>query len=162
IGGLVIDPQNPSTLYAGTSGESFDSCTIPCSGFNDGVFRSTDAGATWTAINSGLTMPHVASLAIDPQNPSTLYAGTIHGRIFAITFAPDAVISDLRFDRTSIAVGNSFSATFAGSNLTTGTFLDVRFTAPDSSLSGVALNWQRGTTASHNVAPGTVSGTWTI
>src|SRR2546427_4943891 len=43
----VIDPQNPSTLYAGTSGANFDLCGIPCGGFNDGVFKSTDAGATW-------------------------------------------------------------------------------------------------------------------
>lgn len=37
---LVIDRTNPSTLYAGTEGA--------------GVFRSTDGGDTWTAINTGL------------------------------------------------------------------------------------------------------------
>ena len=56
VSALVIDPHNPSTLYAGTSGIGSDgSCDNPCSGFNDGVFKSTDAGATWTALNSGLT-----------------------------------------------------------------------------------------------------------
>src|SRR5437879_6238708 len=35
---LVIDPQNPSTLYAGT---------------DVGVFKTTDGGDNWTAINPG-------------------------------------------------------------------------------------------------------------
>src|SRR2546430_6969673 len=35
---LAIDPQTPSTLYAGTSGR--------------GVFQSTDGGASWRAIRS--------------------------------------------------------------------------------------------------------------
>jgi len=93
MGALVIDPQNPSTIYAGTSGAAFDSCNNVCSGFSDGVFRSTDGGANWFAVNSGLTTPHVSSLAIDPQNPSGLYAGTIGGGVFAITFAPPALLS---------------------------------------------------------------------
>ena len=32
---------------------------------NQGVFRSTDAAASWTPINSGLTNLHVWSLSID-------------------------------------------------------------------------------------------------
>src|SRR5215510_4571146 len=60
--GLIIDPANPSTLYAGT----------------DGVFKSTDAGATWTHLTNGIP-PSINivgakdPMAIDPSNPSTVY-----------------------------------------------------------------------------------------
>ncbi len=65
ISALAIDPANPMTLYAGTSG--------------DGVFQSTDRGANWSVINNGLTSLNVRSLAIDPTDPMTLYAGTVGG-----------------------------------------------------------------------------------
>src|SRR5262245_56654308 len=61
ITSLAIDPQNPSTVYIGTSGISSDgSCDPPCKGYDDGVFRSTDAGTTWTAVNTGLSTAHVS------------------------------------------------------------------------------------------------------
>jgi photosystem II stability/assembly factor-like uncharacterized protein len=69
---LAIDPQNSSTLYAGS---------------NSGVFRSTDGGANWNSVNSGLTTLAVTTLAIDAQNSSTVYAGTADG-VFAIAFVP--------------------------------------------------------------------------
>jgi photosystem II stability/assembly factor-like uncharacterized protein len=61
---LVIDHSNPDTIYAGTDG---------------GAFKSTDGGATWIAINSGLTNTHVNTLAINPTNTSIIYAGTDGG-----------------------------------------------------------------------------------
>ena len=74
IGALAIDPTSPSTLYAGTSG--------------GGVFKSTNSGTSWSAVNSGLTNTNVRALAIDPTTPSTLYAGTSAGGVFAITPLP--------------------------------------------------------------------------
>jgi uncharacterized repeat protein (TIGR02543 family) len=65
ITSLVINPFTPATLYAGTG--------------RDGVFRSTDSGDHWTAVNTGLTNTDIYSLAIDPVTPSTLYAGTGRG-----------------------------------------------------------------------------------
>ena len=40
LSSFVIDPGNPSTLYAAFSGSSVD--------VNGGVFKSTDGGATWS------------------------------------------------------------------------------------------------------------------
>ena len=40
------------------------------------MFKSTDMGATWVAINNGLIDTNVLALAIDPTDASTLYAGT--------------------------------------------------------------------------------------
>jgi hypothetical protein len=52
-----------------------------------GVFRSTDRAASWTALNDGLTNLFVQTLAIDPRQPSTLYAGTYGGSVFALPLA---------------------------------------------------------------------------
>ena len=61
---LAIDPQNPTTVYAGSG--------------NAGIFKSTNGGATW--VRSGTT--HFASaLIIDPTTPSTLYAVTGFGQL---------------------------------------------------------------------------------
>ena len=65
INTLAIDPQTPETLYAGTAG----------------VFKSTNGGASWTAINTGIAgmdgmVPGVNAIDIDPKSPATLYAGT--------------------------------------------------------------------------------------
>lgn len=47
---------------------------------NDGVFRSTDQGETWIAINNGLTNTHVQSLSCHTNG--NLFAGTTDGGIF--------------------------------------------------------------------------------
>src|SRR5579871_3356559 len=58
---LAIDPQDPATIYAGTSG---------------GVFKTTNSGASWTPANSGLPIGYGArALVIDPVNSATLYVG---------------------------------------------------------------------------------------
>src|SRR5439155_1064824 len=62
IGALAIDPVTPATLYAGTD--------------SNGVFKSTNGGASWSAVNTGLTVKTVSNLAIDPQTPATLYTAT--------------------------------------------------------------------------------------
>src|SRR5262245_45532167 len=48
-----------------------------------GVFRSTDGGASWNALSSGQTTQQFTSLAMDPWNPGTLYAGTAGGGVSA-------------------------------------------------------------------------------
>ncbi len=65
IQSLVIDPETPGTIYAGTYG--------------GGVYKSIDAGVSWTASNQGMETGFVWALAIDPQTPTTLYAGTNQG-----------------------------------------------------------------------------------
>jgi hypothetical protein len=73
---LAINPKDPSTLYAGTDLR--------------GVFVSTNVGASWAALNTGLPpsvstpalntgTPAVTTLAINPESPNTLYAGTDRG-----------------------------------------------------------------------------------
>ena len=51
ISALAIDPMTPTTLYLGTNGGTGQTS-------DDGVFKSTDGGASWTAVNNGLTAPY--------------------------------------------------------------------------------------------------------
>jgi photosystem II stability/assembly factor-like uncharacterized protein len=72
---LVIDPQTPRVIYAGAP-----LCPIGA-GCVRGVFKSMDGGTTWskaTGLPAELSAES-SSLAIDPQNPTTLYAGTRAG-----------------------------------------------------------------------------------
>lgn len=58
-------PSNPKVFFAGTL---------------DGVFRSNDAGTSWTLISppKSQDIHEVESLAIDPVNSDVIYAGTWH------------------------------------------------------------------------------------
>jgi Galactose oxidase, central domain len=68
----------------------------------------------------------------------------------------------LTFERTRLRGGDSFTATFSGPGLTDETYYDLRFRAPGDSTDYVALNWQQGRSATHNVATGMPTGTWTV
>ena len=46
----------------------------------DGVFRSENAGDTWTRAAAG--PKNVAAVAISPKRPSEVYAATIDGKIY--------------------------------------------------------------------------------
>lgn len=115
IRSVAIDPSTPSTLYLGTTGGLFKSTNNGASWFvpspalefafifavvidpsrpatmyaavpNQGVYKTTDAGSTWTPVNLGLGGGlYVRSLVMDPTNPLHLYAGTINGAIFKST-----------------------------------------------------------------------------
>jgi len=74
---LAIDPHTPSTLYVGTPFYE------PPPGAKS-AYKSTDSGASWSVVDTGLTDPSgnalgVTALAIDPHTPSTLYAATSGG-----------------------------------------------------------------------------------
>ncbi len=50
------------------------------SGTLDGVYRSDDAGASWTLISppGSVEIHEVESIAVNPANPDIIYAGTWH------------------------------------------------------------------------------------
>lgn len=73
---LVINPHTPSTLYAG--GLSFDPVSHEVDG--GGVFKSINGGGSWVAI--GLAEFEVNVLAIDPNMPNIVYAGTADQGVF--------------------------------------------------------------------------------
>src|SRR5262245_3676207 len=60
INALAIDTTSPDTLYASTGGNE--------------VFKSTNGGASWSALN---TPSQVANqLVVDPADPTVLYTTT--------------------------------------------------------------------------------------
>ena len=68
---LVLDPRDPETIYAGAVGAATGTTSILHA---SGVFKSSDGGASWHPV--GLRGTNVAALALDPQHPKTVYAGT--------------------------------------------------------------------------------------
>jgi hypothetical protein len=47
----------------------------------NGIYKSTDSGGTWTAMNTGLSGLSVKTFAISPVTPSTVYTGVIGGGV---------------------------------------------------------------------------------
>lgn len=77
MGSIVIDPVDTNVVYAGTGDASFGSLSFD----GAGMFKSTDAGATWFQVGEG-TLPayaNISDMAIDPVNPSVLYAAIPDG-----------------------------------------------------------------------------------
>jgi photosystem II stability/assembly factor-like uncharacterized protein len=72
IGALAVAPSDPKTIYAGT-GES-DIREDLSSG--NGVYKSSDAGATWNHIGLEDTR-QISKIVIDPQNPDIAYVGAL-------------------------------------------------------------------------------------
>lgn len=66
---LAVDPYDPQKLYLGS--------------WYSGMYRSTDGGSTWQAINNGFPTAFAVfrSIAIDPTNPQRIYVG-MEGRIY--------------------------------------------------------------------------------
>lgn len=69
IGALALAPGAPNIVWAGT-GEPFQ--IRPFVSMGDGVYKSTDAGATWHHMGLDLT-GHIARIVIDPRNPDVTY-----------------------------------------------------------------------------------------
>src|SRR5690606_2744043 len=65
---LVMHPSDPDVLYAALGRVAGDAA--------NGVYRSTDAGATWMKLDNGFPSADVGriNLAIAPSQPSILYA----------------------------------------------------------------------------------------
>jgi photosystem II stability/assembly factor-like uncharacterized protein len=72
IGAIAVAPSNPNTIYVG-SGEGLHR---PDLSVGNGIYKSTDAGKTWThlGLRDGLQIP---ALAIDPRDPNKVFAAVL-------------------------------------------------------------------------------------
>jgi hypothetical protein len=59
---VTMHPQNNNTVYVGTA--------------DGGVWRTTNAGATWAQIGNSLGTQAIGAIGIARTNPNTLYVGT--------------------------------------------------------------------------------------
>jgi photosystem II stability/assembly factor-like uncharacterized protein len=73
---VVMDPRDPDRLYAATWQHQRTVAAVIDGGPESGIHASTDGGATWTELTTGLPEGNKGKigLAISPQNPDVLYA----------------------------------------------------------------------------------------
>lgn len=72
IGAIAVAPSDPNIIYAG-SGEGLHR---PDLSVGDGVYKSTDAGKSWThlGLRDGQQIPQIA---VDPRNPNRLFVAVL-------------------------------------------------------------------------------------
>jgi uncharacterized repeat protein (TIGR02543 family) len=131
---IAIDPLDGKTIYVGA-------------GYPGGVYKfAVDGDNVWTAINDGLTYSSnniiykraITSLAIDPINSKTIYAGTSIG-VFKTTDGgtnwKSASMGLAERQITSLAIDPIFSQTVYA-----GTYVDGIFRSTDGGKSWVEFN----------------------
>ncbi len=72
IGAIAVSPSNPDIVYV-ASGEGLQR---PDLSVGDGIYKSTDAGATWThlGLRDGQQIPQII---VDPRNPDRVFAAVL-------------------------------------------------------------------------------------
>jgi photosystem II stability/assembly factor-like uncharacterized protein len=72
IGAIAVAPSDPNVIYVGTGEEALRGDIS----YGDGMWKSTDAGKTWTHI--GLTKTqHIGAVIVDPHNPNIVLVAAI-------------------------------------------------------------------------------------
>ena len=72
IGAIAVAPSNPNVIYVGSGA----GIIRPDLAVGDGVYKSTDAGRTWTHL--GLTDSRmIAMIDVDPRNPDRLFVAVL-------------------------------------------------------------------------------------
>lgn len=79
VGAIAIHPDNPNILYVGTG----EANTATDSYEGTGVYKSVDAGATWTHVGLPNSY-HIGRVLIDPLRPETVYVAAM-GKLFGTT-----------------------------------------------------------------------------
>jgi photosystem II stability/assembly factor-like uncharacterized protein len=62
---VAVDARHPGTIFLGST--------------DQGLYKSADAGATWSSSNAGLGDAYVLGLAFDPGDSRVVYAATARG-----------------------------------------------------------------------------------
>jgi len=143
VGDVAIDPNNPNTVYAGMgeanlAGDNYD---------GDGVYRTTDAGATWT--NLGLTrVKRIGRVAVHPTNSNVLFVAGAGAQ-----FSADSARGVYR----STNGGTTWSKVLYVSDSTSAIDLRIDPTRPDTVY---AAMWERLRSPTRRKAGGATSGIW--
>ena len=71
---IVFDPRDSRVVYVAAQGPLWGP------GGDRGLFKTTDGGATWTAVLTISENTGVTDVALDPRNPDTVYAAAYQRR----------------------------------------------------------------------------------
>ncbi len=73
---VVLDPRDPDLIYAASYQRRRHVGICIGGGPEAGIFKSSDAGATWTELTDGIPAVDLGriALALSPQNPDIVYA----------------------------------------------------------------------------------------
>jgi hypothetical protein len=72
IGAITVATSNPDVVYVGTG----ESTLRDSMGYGDGMYKSTNAGKTWTHIGLENTQ-HIGKVAVDPKNADIVFVAAI-------------------------------------------------------------------------------------
>ena len=72
IGAIAVAPSNPNIIYVGTGA----GIIRPDLATGNGVYKSTDAGRTWTHLGLDSTLM-IAMVDVDPTNPDRLFVAAL-------------------------------------------------------------------------------------
>jgi photosystem II stability/assembly factor-like uncharacterized protein len=121
---IAIDPQDPSKAYAafatspGPAEGDYPSC-------NGGFYRTSNGGATWERSVKGLQNGAGGAVALDPNNPSTIFLGVCGGLSSFGGFGLEGKMSE----------GGIYRSTDGGSNW-------VKLNLPDPSVTAWSDFWR--------------------
>ena len=74
---LAVSPTNSNVVFAGTPGA--------------GLFKTTNGGISWVPVFDDKPYLYIGAIAIDPNNPNTIYAGTGDPNVPFTVFIGDGI-----------------------------------------------------------------------
>ena len=78
VGDIAVSESDPNVIYVGMGEHAVRGVMTS---YGDGVYKSTDAGATWKNVGLEKTR-HISDVIVHPNNPDIVYVaaqGTVHG-----------------------------------------------------------------------------------
>src|SRR5690242_4558688 len=77
VGAIAVAPSAPDTVYVGTG----ESTLRDSASFGNGIYKSTDAGRSWTHVGVAETH-HIGKIAVDPRNADVVFVAAI-GKMYS-------------------------------------------------------------------------------
>jgi photosystem II stability/assembly factor-like uncharacterized protein len=143
IGAIALDPENQDVVYVGTGEANANSYSF----FGMGMFKSTDAGATWNYIGLEETR-YIARIVVDPLNTERIWVAAT-GALFGTN--PERGVY------RSEDAGETWDLVLSISDSTAATDIAIDPARPDTVF---AAMWERRRGLTYRKSGGLTSGIW--